>query len=153
MTYTKRWELVLILGGKCSDCEDENFYNLEIDHINNDGDGDRKYYTRLDQKYTSNPVRARQRLQILCKKCHEKKHTFVYEPDTYIKPEIGNMRIFMEILKDLEGNSRIPVSEDILVTSIVETTRFDSHTARMYIRRLLREASIYESRIGSYNRV
>ncbi len=74
MPYSKRWELVHLLGGKCVDCENENFYDLEIDHINNDGDGERKYYTLSEKNYLDNPKKAKDRLAVRCKKCHEKRH-------------------------------------------------------------------------------
>lgn len=74
MPYSKRWELVHLLGGKCVDCGNENFYDLEIDHINDDGDGERKYYTISWQKYLNQPNRAKKRLRVRCKGCHEKRH-------------------------------------------------------------------------------
>lgn len=59
MPYSKRWELVHLLGGKCVDCGNENFYDLEIDHIHNDGDGERKYYTLSEKNYLDNPRKAK----------------------------------------------------------------------------------------------
>ena len=47
--YSKRWEFVHHLGGKCVSCDDENFYNLEVDHIHNDGDNERKFYTNIEK--------------------------------------------------------------------------------------------------------
>jgi hypothetical protein len=32
MGYSKRWELIHILGGKCVDCNNENFYDWELDN-------------------------------------------------------------------------------------------------------------------------
>ena len=85
LSYSKRWNLVHLLGGKCVDCSNENFYDLEIDHIKNDGDGERKYYSSLDKKHLQNPIRAKQMLELRCKKCHEKRH----HPQTvFIKKEI-----------------------------------------------------------------
>ena len=74
LSYSKRWNLVHLLGGKCVDCSHENFSELEIDHIKNDGDGERKYYSSLDKKHLLNPNRAKEMLEIRCKKCHEKRH-------------------------------------------------------------------------------
>ena len=86
MPYSKRWELVHLLGGKCVDCGNENFYDLEIDHINNDGDGERKYYTLSEKNYLANPSKAKERLAVRCKICHEKRHSgasFNIERDDY----------------------------------------------------------------------
>jgi len=63
-----------VLGGKCIVCNDENFNSLEIDHIYGDGNNERQFYTHLNQKYLNNPVKSKQRLQLLCKKHHEEKH-------------------------------------------------------------------------------
>ena len=88
--YSKRWELVHILGGKCVDCGNGNFYDLEIDHIYNDGDGDRKYYTIPLKKYINNPKRAKERLQVRCKQCHENRHhAKITKIDNVVGSDIG----------------------------------------------------------------
>jgi hypothetical protein len=149
-----------MLGGKCRHCGNENFYELEIDHKYNDGDGERKIYTRTETRYLNNPVRAKQRLQVLCKTCHEDKH---YNQDHPIAPKIighlhtnvAKSQLFMDCLKELEGSTRHPVKEDVLIERLAETGQFQDeyNTPKQYIIKLLREASIYESLPGSYNRV
>jgi len=152
--YSKRWYLLHLLGGKCFDCGNENFYELEIDHIFDDGDGERKYYTKTETHYLNNPNRARQRLQLLCKKCHEKKHIIL--PDSWVFPQSDphrKLKIFMGVLQELEGITILPVQEVKLVQTLVRNENFTENEARNFIRRMLREASIYESKIGCYNSV
>lgn len=136
-----------MLGGKCVDCKDENFYSLEIDHINNDGDGERKFYNNIDKKYLNNTIRAKQRLEVRCKKCHEKRH------HPFTPEKISLCKLFINTIRDLEGDSHIPVPEIKLIRALHYTEEFDLDSARNYIRRMLREASIYESKIGHYNSV
>ena len=59
MTYTKRWELIHLLGGKCMNCGNENFYDLEVHHKFDDGDGDRAFYKDVIGHYLSKPIRAK----------------------------------------------------------------------------------------------
>jgi replicative DNA helicase Mcm len=47
----------------------------------------------------------------------------------------------------------VPVEEKIFVKELEKSDKFTEDEARNYIRRMLREASIYESRPGHYNRV
>jgi hypothetical protein len=150
MAYTKRWNLVHLLGGKCRDCGEENFSVLEIDHIYNDGDTDRKYYSCLDKRYLSNPKRAKERLQILCKQCHENKHHPViedYKPFT----TSGKMKILYKSIKMLEGTNQNPVSRQRLVRLMMDN--YDPLETEKLIRLLQRDASIYESQTGCYNTV
>lgn len=72
--FSKRWYLIHLLGARCVSCYNENLYDLEIDHIHNDGDVERYYHTNMIKTWLQNPNRAKSRLQILCKKCHERKH-------------------------------------------------------------------------------
>lgn len=153
MAYSKRWELIHILGGKCKKCGEENFKELEIDHIHNDGDLERLYYTRMDERYISNHMRARQRLQILCKKCHDIKHKPTHTSPTEIKRR--NMELFLLTLKELEhGNDMVPVPDSILIEHLIpKLTVNNEDEARQYIRLMLRQASIYESIPEHYNTV
>jgi replicative DNA helicase Mcm len=63
------------------------------------------------------------------------------------------MQLFMDVLKSLEGDNKIPVEEKLFITELVKSDKFTEDEARKYLRRMLREASIYESRPGHYNRV
>jgi len=67
--------------------------------------------------------------------------------------EVSKMQLFMDVLKSLEGDNKMAVEEKLFVTELVKSSKFTEEEARNYIRRMLREASIYESRPGHYNRV
>ncbi len=67
--------------------------------------------------------------------------------------EVSKMQLFMDVLKSLEGDNKSPVEEKAFVDELVKTEKFAEDDARNYIRRMLREASIYESKPGHYNRV
>jgi len=67
--------------------------------------------------------------------------------------EVSKLQLFMDVLKSLEGESKAPVDEKVFVKELVKTTKFTEEEARNFIRRMLREASIYESKPGHYNRV
>lgn len=69
------------------------------------------------------------------------------------RSEVSKMQLFMDVLKSLEGDSKIPVEEKTFVEELEKTGKFAEDDARNYIQRMLREASIYESRPGHYNRV
>ena len=67
--------------------------------------------------------------------------------------EVSKMQLFMDVLKSLEGENKSPVEEKLFTQELVKSGKFDEEEARKYIRRMLREASIYESKPGHYNRV
>ncbi len=69
------------------------------------------------------------------------------------RSEVSKMQLFMDVLKSLEGDNKVPVEEKAFVKELEKTEKFTEEEARNYIRRMLREASIYESRPGHYNRV
>lgn len=69
------------------------------------------------------------------------------------RSEVSKMQLFMDVLKGLEGDNKIPVEEKTFVRELEKTEKFSEEEARNYIRRMLREASIYESKPGHYNRV
>ena len=69
------------------------------------------------------------------------------------RSEVSKIQLFMDILKALEGDTRSPVEEKEFVDELVKTDKFTEEEARDYIRKMLREASIYESRPGHYNHV
>ena len=69
------------------------------------------------------------------------------------RSEVSRMQLFMDVLKSLEGDNKSPVEERVFVDELQKTEKFSEDEARDYIRRMLREASIYESRPGHYNRV
>jgi replicative DNA helicase Mcm len=69
------------------------------------------------------------------------------------RSEVSKMQLFMDILKSMEGDNKISVEERAFVKELEKTEKFTEEEARNYIRRMLREASIYESKPGHYNRV
>ncbi|MGY5144348.1 MAG: minichromosome maintenance protein MCM [Candidatus Nitrosopumilus sp. bin_32a] len=69
------------------------------------------------------------------------------------RSEVSKMQLFMDVLKGLEGDNKVPVEEKVFVKELEKSEKFTEEEARNYIRRMLREASIYESKPGHYNRV
>ena len=69
------------------------------------------------------------------------------------RSEVSKMQLFMDVLKSLEGDNKVAVEERAFVKELEKTEKFTEEEARNYIRRMLREASIYESKPGHYNRV
>ena len=69
------------------------------------------------------------------------------------RSEVSKMQLFMDVLKSLEGDNKVPVEERTFVQELVKSEKFTEEEARNYVRRMLREASIYESKPGHYNRV
>jgi replicative DNA helicase Mcm len=69
------------------------------------------------------------------------------------RSEVSKMQLFMDVLRGLEGDNKVPVEEKLFVKELEKSDKFTEDEARNYIRRMLREASIYESRPGHYNRV
>jgi len=67
--------------------------------------------------------------------------------------EVSKLQLFMDVLKSLEGDNKTPVEEKLFVKELAKTTKFTEEEARSFLRRMLREASIYESKPGHYNRV
>tara|TARA_B100000678_G_scaffold196624_1_gene164976 strand:- start:515 stop:2122 length:1608 start_codon:yes stop_codon:yes gene_type:complete len=69
------------------------------------------------------------------------------------RSEVSKLQMFMEVLKSLEGEPKSPVPEQTFVDELVKSDKFDEVEAKNYIRRMIREASIYESQPGHYNTV
>jgi len=70
------------------------------------------------------------------------------------KSEVSKLQMFMEILRSLEGEPKSSVPEQDFVDELVKSEKFkDEDEARRYIRKLINEASIYESTPGHYNTV
>jgi len=67
--------------------------------------------------------------------------------------EVSKLQLFMDVLKSLEGDSKTPVEEKLFGKELIKTGKFTEEEGRNFIRRMLREASIYESKPGHYNRV
>lgn len=67
--------------------------------------------------------------------------------------EVSKMQLFMDVLKSLEGENKTAVEEKKFVEELVKTDKFSEDEAKKYLQRMLKEASIYESKPGHYNRV
>lgn len=65
----------------------------------------------------------------------------------------SKMQLFMDTVKELEGIDRKPAQRQMLIKYLVNTGKFSDIEAVNYIKRMLHEASIYESRPDHYNRV
>ena len=158
LSITNRFRLLKLLGGKCRMCPINNIKSLEIDHIFNDGADERTEYGSSEKIYgwyLEHQNQAFRRLQPLCKEHHEEKHHPRLGHDFLNKKQQNTLRIelLMDCLQALEGDNKTPVDEGLLVTYLAHTGQFTEEDAISYIRRMLREASIYESMPGCYNRV
>lgn len=67
--------------------------------------------------------------------------------------QISRLALFMDVLKHLEGKERRPVTATLLYKEVVKTGQFTKQEAKEYLKKLQREAAIYESKPGYYNRV
>jgi len=69
------------------------------------------------------------------------------------RSEVSKMQSFMGILKTLEGEPKKPVEEKQLIEELVKTEKFTEDEARNIVRKMVRDAAIYESKPGHYNTV
>ena len=69
------------------------------------------------------------------------------------RSEVSKMQSFMEILQTLEGEPKKPVEEKQLIEELVKTEKFTEEEARNIVRKMVRDAAIYESKPGHYNTV
>ena len=69
------------------------------------------------------------------------------------RSEVSKMQSFMEILQTLEGEPKKPVEEKQLIEELVKTEKFNEEEARNIVRKMVRDAAIYESKPGHYNTV
>ena len=69
------------------------------------------------------------------------------------RSEVSKMQLFMDILKGLEGEPKKPVDEKTLYEELGKTEKFTEDDARNMVRKMARDASIYESKPGHYNTV
>ena len=69
------------------------------------------------------------------------------------RSEVSKMQLFMDVLKSLETDKKMPWRKGALSTSLQRPKSSPRRRPRNFLRRMLREASIYESKPGHYNRV
>jgi replicative DNA helicase Mcm len=68
------------------------------------------------------------------------------------RSEVSKMQLFMDILKSLEGDNKIPVEEKIFIDELIKTEKFSEADAHNYIKKMLKEGTIYERKVGHYNK-
>ncbi len=66
--------------------------------------------------------------------------------------QLSKMQLFMDVLKSLEGDRRVPVPEEELLTEMANTDKFTPEEARVFLRKMKSEGIVYESKSGHYNR-
>ena len=70
------------------------------------------------------------------------------------RSEVSKLATFMETIRSLEGNDKSPVLEQELIDELKKSEKFkDEDEVRRFIRKMINEASIYESTPGHYNTV
>lgn len=156
LTTTNRFKLLKILGGKCRICSVNEIKYLEIDHIYNDGADERTKYGSSEKIYgwyLQHQNKAFRRLQPLCKEHHEEKHNPVLLSMETPRKITSKVHTFMKTLVILEGNTKKPVRQDILVQELCKTNEFTEEESKKYIQRYMKECFIYESSPLHYNSV
>ena len=161
LTPTNRYKLLKILGGKCRICTIDEIKHLEIDHIYNDGAEERTKYGSTEKIYgwyLQHEDKAFRRLQPLCKEHHNEKHHPITTIDYGLlhgrpRDEIGKIQLCLDVLKEMEGDRKHPIPIKPLIDNLVVTGKFTDKEAENYIKKMLREAEIYESKPGHCNRV
>ena len=70
------------------------------------------------------------------------------------RSEVSKLATFMETIRLLEGDDKSPVPEQELIDDLVKSEKFpDEDESKRFIRKLINEAAIYESKPGHYNTV
>jgi len=70
------------------------------------------------------------------------------------RSEASKLSTFMETIRLLEGDMKSPVSEQELIDELEKSEKFkDEDEVRRFIRKMINEASIYESKPGHWNTV
>lgn len=69
------------------------------------------------------------------------------------RSEVSKMQLFMDILRSLEGEGKAPVDEKAFIDELTKSGKFSEDDARNFIRKMTKEAAIYESKPNHYNRV
>jgi len=63
----------------------------------------------------------------------------------------NKLQLFMDTIRYLEGSTKMAVPKDRLMTRLLWTKEFTSDEVENYIKRMLRECSIYESKPNCFN--
>ena len=67
--------------------------------------------------------------------------------------QLNRLQLFMDVLKSLEGDRKVPVPEEDLLNEMAGTGKFTPEDARKFLQKMISEGIIYETRPGHYNRV
>ena len=67
--------------------------------------------------------------------------------------QINKSQVFMDILRTLEGDEKVPVPEKTLLDELTKTNMFDHLEAKQFLDKMKNSAMIYESKPNHYNRV
>ncbi len=67
--------------------------------------------------------------------------------------DMNKMQLFMDILRELEGDVKRPVPETELLSNMRDTEKFNDTDARAFLQKMIQSGTIYESKSGHYNRV
>ena len=67
------------------------------------------------------------------------------------KSEISKMQLFQDIMKGLAETYGTGATEKEIVKNMVNSEKWDEYSAKEFIKRVLRESTIYESSPGRYN--
>jgi len=91
-TYYQRRKLVIhkLLGGKCKKCGEKDPRVLQIDHVNSDGNIERRFgETRgqLYKKVVDNP----KRYQLLCANCNWRKRDIDFKKQAKLRNKKGRL--------------------------------------------------------------
>lgn len=62
-------------------------------------------------------------------------------------------KVFFDVFLAIEGEDKIPVDEDILISNLIKTGKFTKDESNNCIRAMLRNVSIYESKPYHYNSI
>lgn len=126
-------------------------------------DADKKISPDTEMNLQLKDMKAEMRR--LNKQISQIKNTGLYDSDSNIDDiiddfrnstahqEVSRLQLFIDVLRSLEGDRKMPVEEKIFVKELIKTSKFTEEEARNFIRRMLREATIYESKPGYYNRI
>ncbi len=118
--------------------------------------GDKKKIELLKKKFNEKNVFLTNRKEAYQEELEDYvERKLIEENQKYPKQnEKSKIHLFMEILEHLEGQKKLPVKHQDLVRELADASgMYSREEANEYIRKMIRDASIYESKPGYYNRV
>ena len=138
LPLTNRYKLLRILGGKCRICLIDKIEDLVIDHIYNDSTVEETRYNsseKIYDWYLQHENQAFRILQPLCKEHYKEKHNLVLGYKFEKLPNtISKTKIFMDILREFEGENRKPVGQTTLIHELVKSGKFTEEESKHHIK-------------------